>query len=243
MIQLLEMAARKAGETLIDYFKKGVTVTPKTSHQNFVTEADIQSQVILEKILREEMIKKGYKPNEIGFIGEENLNKKGRYTFVIDPLDGTTNFASGVDFFGISIGFFDQEKPIAGIFYNPAKNVVYSALHGKGAFKNGKKLEINYGDLKNCLANTYISTDPEIAKQHISIINKLNPDVKGHRIFGSALGSCLVAENIFSIYYESSTHIWDITPPESKKLFQKKEKNPFIAVGGKGGKKVRGGMK
>jgi len=104
MLDILELAARAAGEIILSYFHKESHITRKTSHQNLVTEADTSSQAIIKKIITDSLEKRGMSENEIGFIGEENLKTVGtKHSFIIDPLDGTNNFASGLDYFCISI--------------------------------------------------------------------------------------------------------------------------------------------
>src|SRR3989338_1819234 len=101
MIDLLQKAAREAGEVLMKYFNQGVKANYKTSHKNIVTEADLTSQKIIYNSIISGMLRKGYKKNDIGFIGEENLNISGKHKFIIDPVDGTSNFASSYGYFCI----------------------------------------------------------------------------------------------------------------------------------------------
>lgn len=136
MITILEKAARGAGGIVLSYFHKESHITRKTSHQNLVTEADTSSQAFIKKMITEAMIQRGISGNEIGFIGEENLETKGtKHTFIIDPLDGTNNFASGLDYFSISIAHVEDGAVKDGVIYWPSRDILYYAVAGKGAFK------------------------------------------------------------------------------------------------------------
>src|SRR3990167_1043046 len=121
MINILKSAATEAGTILLNYYKKNLTLNYKTSHKDFYTIADVESQKIIKEVITKLLVKKGIKETEIGFIGEENLSvgKNAKHLFVIDPIDGTTNFASGFDFFAISIAYFHEGTLTTGLIYRP----------------------------------------------------------------------------------------------------------------------------
>jgi len=209
----MKQAATEAGTILLNYYKKNLTLNYKTSHKDFYTIADVESQKIIKETLVKLLAKKGIKESEIGFIGEENLslgnNKK--HLFVIDPLDGTTNFASGFDFFSVSIAYFLDCILTAGLVYQPTNKNYYYATSGKGAFKNKKPLKVTYKPLKQCLLDGLISSRPETYSVLFKIYQNIYPHVAGYRNTSSmALDNCLVAENIFNIVTNGHTFIWDI---------------------------------
>ena len=96
MIDIIKSVAAEAGVTLLKYYRKNLTLNYKTSHKDFYTIADIESQKLIKKNLTKALTKKGVKESDIGFIGEENLSEgtNKKHLFVVDPLDGTSNFAS-----------------------------------------------------------------------------------------------------------------------------------------------------
>lgn len=214
MIDVLKTAAIEAGTILLNYYKKNLTLNYKTSHKNFYTIADVESQKIIKEIITKLLVKKGIKESEIGFIGEENLasgNHK-RHLFVIDPLDGTTNFISGFDFFSVSIAYFYERTLTAGLVYQPTNKNYYYAVKNKGAFKNKRPLKIVYKPLKQCLFDGLISSRPETYSVLFKIYQNIYPHVAGYRNTSSmALDNCLVAENIFNIVSNGHTFIWDIS--------------------------------
>lgn len=215
MISTVQKAAKEAGNLLVKYFKKGVSPSYKTSHQNLLTQADIGSQKVIQSSLLKSMVAKGFKKREIGFIDEENLDIKGKHTFIIDPLDGTTNFACGIRYFCISIAYAYNNQIKAGVVYNPLEDVFYLAGKTRGAYKQvgrkQEKLKIQPKSLKQCLAGTFITTKKQYQNQIYSVIERINPQIRAIRIMGGiALSFCQLAENIFNVYFEAATNIWDI---------------------------------
>src|SRR5260370_17745409 len=105
---------------------------------NFVTMADKRAEEMLYADLAKS--RPGY-----GFIGEEGGNREGAdksHTWIVDPLDGTTNFLHGIPQFAISIGLQREGTIIAGVIYNPANDELYIAERGKGAFLNDQRLRV-----------------------------------------------------------------------------------------------------
>lgn len=214
MIDILQKAAKNAGRVILDYFLTEISVFHKTSHHNLVTKADFASQKIICQTIIKLMQARGYRKSQIGLIGEENLNIKGKYQFIIDPLDGTTNFASGIDYFAISIGLLKDGKSIAGVVYNPISNVFYIAEKNKGAYKiiDKKILKLSYKfkKLQNCILATYFTSDRKLRKKQLKIIEKIFPKFRGLRASGSVvLDLCRSAENTLNIIMDIHCSIWD----------------------------------
>jgi len=213
MINVLKSSATEAGTILLKYYKKNLTLNYKTSHKDFYTIADVESQKIIKDTITKLLVKKGIDESNIGFIGEENLHvySKRKYLFVIDPLDGTTNFASGFDFFSVSIAYFYDDILTAGLIYRPTTKDFYYASKGKGAFKNKKSLKVAYKPLKQCLLDGLLSSQPEIYSMLFKIYQNIYPHVAGYRNISSmAIDNCLLTENIYNIVVNGHTFIWDI---------------------------------
>lgn len=210
MIDILKKAAHKAGAIQLDYYKPDLPITFKTSHQNLLTKADIESQKIIRSTILSEMEKKGYKKNEIGFIGEENLEVKGKHLFVIDPIDGTTNYASGLKDFGVSIAYLKNNKIEAGLIYLPSYKADYTAYFGKGSYKGKKKLSLKYKTIESSLLATNVSSNEKERNEFLKAIPKLYPHTKGIRITGAyVVDSALLVENIFQLHISFRAKIWD----------------------------------
>jgi len=213
MINVLKSAAVEAGTILLNYYKKNLTLNYKTSHKDFYTIADVESQKVIREAITRLLIKKGVSKSEIGFIGEENLNvfANKKHLFVIDPLDGTTNFISGFDFFSISIAYFCDGLLTSGLVYQPTNKNYYYASLGKGAFKNKKPLKVAYKPLKQCLLDGLLSSQPEIYSMLFKIYQNIYSHVAGYRNTSSmAIDNCLFTENIYNIVINGHTFIWDI---------------------------------
>ncbi len=215
MFDILQKAAIAGGKVLLHYFETELDLTEKTSQHDVVTIADITAQKAIQEILIAEMMKAGYKKEEIGFIGEENLQDEKKYTFIIDPLDGTSNFTSGLDWFAVSIGLFENRKPLAGIIYRPTANTFYFAESGKGAYTiNSNKrvlLEMKKPHFKEGLMVSNISTDDAIRNRLLPIVNRGIKHFKNMRVLGAAaLDLCYLADNRCCLVLYGKTSIWDI---------------------------------
>ncbi|MBI4008615.1 inositol monophosphatase [Candidatus Roizmanbacteria bacterium] len=216
MLEVIQRAAREAGKLLLTYFQKGIKVTYKTnSHKNIVTKADLESQNLIQHLISKDMLKRGYKQNEIGFISEENLVIRGKYTFIIDPLDGTNNFASGLDYWAVSIGCVLNREIISGVIYNPALDEEFSAEKNKDAFKMAKKIKtrlvIKKIPLKNSLVAVIFNRDQKIFNQELKIIKNIFPHIRASRIVGSSsIDLAKVAENVMGAEINGHCYIWDI---------------------------------
>lgn len=129
-------AAKEAGEMLKKHFRKSVKISFKKD-LSLLTDFDLKSEKIIIRI-----IKNNFSPHQI--ISEESGGVLGKdFTWVIDPLDGTTNYTLGFPFFSVSIALLRKKKPILGVVYNPIVEELYFAEEKKGAFLNQKKIRVN----------------------------------------------------------------------------------------------------
>lgn len=215
MIHILQRVAKEAGEILIKYFKKDIKASDKKSHKDLVTIADLLSQEYIQKTIVKEMVKRKHKKSDVGFVGEEKMNISGTHKFIIDPLDGTNNFASGFDYFCVSIGYMKNNIPLAGTIYQPTRNFLYIAEKSKGAYKfeknNKKILKMTYHDLRNSLLVSIFHESKKVSDLEINHNFKLFPFIRGMRtLHSTALDLCNCAENIFNIAISGQCSIWDI---------------------------------
>src|SRR6202007_393928 len=139
IINVMVKAARRAGRSLnrdlgeIEHLQVSLK-----GPANFATLADKRAEEMLYTDLAK--ARPGY-----GFIGEEGGQREGAdktHTWIVDPLDGTTNFLHGIPQFAISIGLAREGTVIAGLIYNPANDELYVAERGKGAFLNDQRLRV-----------------------------------------------------------------------------------------------------
>ncbi len=176
---------------------------------DFVTSADIRTQ----KIIIEELIKA--KP-DWSFLAEEKsdqTSQQSKNRFIIDPIDGTTNFLHGNPNFAISIAAEIEGRLEAGIVYCPIYDELFFAERGKGAYLNDRRLRIAK---RNRLSEALVVTGiPHLGRgnieQFINEIKQIMPEVSGIRRSGSAaLDIAWVAAGRYDAYWEKGLSLWDI---------------------------------
>lgn len=219
MLTTLEQSARAAGDIVLSYFHKESRVSQKTSHQNLVTLADVESQECIKQSIIKSLATQGIASEDIGFIGEERLETKGKkHSFIIDPLDGTNNFASGLDYFSISIAHVEDGILTDALIYWPSRDTVYYAHIGAGAFKkvrDQKPTQLSIKDelLENSVIFTYISSQKKYRAMLYPLLEKLFAVVRGLRINGSLcldLAHLCDTENATHITLNFHGYLWDV---------------------------------
>ena len=210
LMNVMTRAARKAARSLRRDFGEvqHLQVSVK-GPANFVSAADHRS----EEILHEELSKArpGY-----GFIMEERGTVAGAdqtHRWIVDPLDGTTNFLHGIPLFAISIGLEREGEIVAGLVLNPATDELYTAERGKGAFLNDRRLRVAARNwLEDCVLTTGI---PHRGRgNHDRFLQELGgvmSRVAGVRRTGSAaMDLAWVAAGRFDGFWESGLSSWDL---------------------------------
>lgn len=216
MFTILQKAVLDAAKIQLKYFRTTeLDVSRKTDHQNIVTVADKKSQDRIRTVILEEMQINGISADDIGFIGEEDLQDEGSHVFVIDPIDGTSNFASGIDYFCCSIAYFKNGVLTAGAIYRPVHDELYYAEKGKGTMLiiqgNNVSLKMKHLDTKNLMMSTNFGETMRNADQ-LPLIEKLMPSYRGVRAFGAvALDLAKVAGNEIGTSVDKGPFIWDIS--------------------------------
>lgn len=215
MFKILSEASIVGGKALKKYYKTKLQITEKTLSNDFVTNADLESQKNIIAKIKKLMLREGFKENEVGFIGEEGgLNKNAKNLFIIDPLDGTTNFINGLERFSISIAYAKNKQLIAGIIYNPSTEEFYFGEKNKGAFKiNGKQKKRLMIKEKNIIDSIVIynrSLTLKLKDQVSKIIDKITPYIRSaSKSRGAVLNLMMIAENKAQLLINSRIFIWD----------------------------------
>jgi myo-inositol-1(or 4)-monophosphatase len=196
--------AEKAGVIALRHFRKTNKVSFK-SRQDIVTAADTE----VEKFIMREI---GKKFPEHGILAEESGRHKSSsdYLWVLDPIDGTVNFASGIPYFATSIGLAYKEQPILGVVYDPYQNEFMYAEKGKGAYINRKRMRIG---AETKLINCVVATDlgHKRSGQIVRRVKALLPVTRAVRIMGSASrGLVDVALNRVQAYAHNDIQPWDV---------------------------------
>lgn len=204
-------AAFKAARGLVrDFGEVEQLQVSRKGPGDFVSAADKK----VEDILYTEL--KKARPS-YGFILEEGGEVPGmdEHTWIIDPLDGTTNFLHGIPHFAISIGLQKGNEIIAGVIYDPIKDELFYAEKGSGAFLNERRLRVSVRqNLPDALLATGIPFILHSAKGHSvfqTALERIMPQVAGVRRFGAAsLDLAYVAAGRFEGYWERPIESWDI---------------------------------
>ncbi len=200
--------SKEAGSIVREGFGKNITIEFKTDEGNLVTEIDKKSE---ETIIN--FIEKKYSNDSI--LAEEGNNKKGssENLWVVDPLDGTTNFTHGLPIFGISIGVLRKNEIIAGVVYDVMNDIVYSAEKNSGAFANENKITVsnNHKLARSLLATGFAYNVKENPQHTFEKFTAVTKSVRAVRRLGSAaLDICHVAKGIYDGFWEVNLKPWDI---------------------------------
>ena len=211
-MNLLEVAkevAKEAGEILRKGFGTAFQIESKEGKQNLVTEYDHASQDFIIA-----QIKKAFPTHT--FLAEEGDVKEGpsdQILWIIDPLDGTVNFAHEVPFFAVSIAAAKGKEIVCGCVYNPMLDELFFAEKGSGAFLGERKLAVTERtSLENILAATGFPYDGYQNPLHC--IDRFGKMVaKGlpiRRLGVAALDICYIAAGRFDVFWEVGLHPWDM---------------------------------
>ena len=202
---------KKAGKILKKGYYSNKDVTFKAK-KDLVTKYD----VAVENYLKKKFSKKF---KEFNIIAEESDNTLIEFnnSIIIDPIDGTTNFVNGVPHTAISVGVYKDKKPYLAIVYNPILDELYEAKIGKGAYLNGKKLEVSKEEnfQKALIATGFPYSSGTNSDDLNDVIKKLKdilPLCQDIRRLGSAsIDLCMVAKGTFEGYYEMNLKAWDVS--------------------------------
>ena len=194
-LNLMIKACEKASKILIrDFGELENLQVAKKGPKDFVTNSDKKTEKVLINELTKNKKKYSILSEEIGFI----KNDDNDYIWVIDPIDGTTNFLHGIPHFCISIGLKFKDEIISGIIFDPIKNEIFYAEKNQGAFFNNHRIRVSKRkNLDECLFAT-------------NKIGLSSVDLNA-RIFGSAaLDLAYVASGRIDGYFQNGLNLWDI---------------------------------
>jgi myo-inositol-1(or 4)-monophosphatase len=210
LLNVMTAAARKAGRSLKRDFGEveNLQVSMK-GPADFVSAADRRAEEILYAELSK--ARPGY-----GFLGEEGGEREGAdktHTWIVDPLDGTTNFLHGIPQFAISIALDREGVIVAGVIYNPANEELFIAERGKGAFLNDQRLRVA---ARRRLSDAVVACGlPHIGRGDLTVFRSelaaIQDKVAGLRRFGAAaLDLAWVAAGRFDAFWERDLSPWDM---------------------------------
>jgi len=205
ILEIAKQAALEAGKIVKKYYLSELTLHSKGHYANFATQADLESEQKIIQILTQNF------PNH-NIIAEESgrVDKGSKYSWAIDPIDGTIPFVDGIPTFGVSIGALKNNIPIIGVINMVAINELYFAQKGKGAYLNGKKIKVRQeGMLENCTIGLDLGHTDRIMKLE-KFFRPIVEKVRYAYLFGSAVMSlCYVARGMLDAYIIRA-NVWDL---------------------------------
>jgi len=210
LLEPMLAAAREAGAGLKEDFAKlaGLDVRRKT-RSDFFSEADLRAEATVRRIL-------GDARPDFGFLGEEGGLVGGRdpdSTWIVDPLDGTTNFLTGVPIFAVNIALEQAGRVVAGVTYVPLLEELFWAERGRGAWLNGERIQVSRREeLADAVLAVGIPFQGKPRGEYfLREMERLTPRVAGIRRLGAgAVDLAYVAAGRFDAYWEQSVSVWDI---------------------------------
>ena len=208
VVNVMIKAARQAGTVLLRHMSKldSLNVFEK-GRQDYASEVDSLAET---EIIRE--LRRAYP--DIAILAEESgAMGKGRQTFIIDPLDGTSNFLRGFPHFCVSIALVENGEPTDGVIFDPLRNELFTASRGAGALLNDKKIRV--GDRKDLAGRLLLTGFPPRERARLApqleTIRGLLGDAEDIRRTGSAaLDLAYVAAGRADAYFEAGVKAWDI---------------------------------
>ena len=199
-------AARIAGKVLRDRLLTSKEIRFK-GRKDIVTDVDLEAERAVLAILQEEY-------PDFGILAEESepVASASPYTWVVDPLDGTRNYASGIGHFCTVVALSHGNDPVIGITYDPMREELFSAEQGMGGFLNGERLSVSENqELTQSLLGCDMGYVDERAGQAIDLVRSLWPGILSLRLMGSAgLGVAYAAAGRVDLYFHHSLSPWDI---------------------------------
>lgn len=206
--EFLEVCMKDASALAMTYFGRVSGAVKPDDNNQVLTEADIAVGKMLV-----DMSKERYP--DFNIIDEEagSIDNDSQYTIVIDPIDGTSNFAAGIPLFGIFVGILDGGTPIAGAMALPAFGNVYLAEKGKGAYKDGQRISVTTEtQLRNSLVAYGVDGHqeaPDVTKKEMQDLAAMILAIRNLRDTNSAYDAAMTAEGKYGAYMNKTTKIWD----------------------------------
>lgn len=200
---------REAGEVQLKYFRSShLNIRAKFNDSDIVTEADKASEQVIINNINRTYPQHAILSEEMGGNAIES-----DYRWIIDPLDGTTNFSNGLPLFSVSIAVEYRGEVIVGVVYAPYLDEMFHAVKGGGAWLNGKPIAPSGKEsLSHSVVTTGFPVDKDITTDNnLDNVSRVLPRVRGMRRLGSAaIDLCYVAAGFLDGYWEMNLHTWDV---------------------------------
>lgn len=210
LLNAAKIAAKSAGEILREGYGTTFRIDNKTGRNNLVTEYDFAAEKVIISQLKEKFPNHKFLAEESGETGNQN---KDEVIWVIDPLDGTVNFAHAIPIFAVSIAAIKNGEILCGVIYNPMLDELFYASKGQGAYLNDKAISVSESDdMHTSLLVTgfpyNVDKNPyDCVGTFVKIV--LN-GIPIRRLGSAALDLAYVASGRFDGFWEADLHPWDV---------------------------------
>lgn len=201
-------ATKAAGDIILQYFQGTFTIGNKEGINNLVTEVDTKAETRIIDVI------KSYYPQH-SIISEEvgELTQHSPFKWIIDPIDGTVNFAHGIPICCVSIGLSYNDEMLLGAVYNPMMNELFFAEKGKGATLNGMPISVSQKSNfeKACLVTGFPYKWPKTEEHPIRVFERfILQGLPVRRLGSAAIDLCWVACGRFDGFWEYNLSPWDV---------------------------------
>jgi len=206
-LSIAEQAAHAASSILTRYYREGVEMRSKDV-SNLVSDADIEAERAIVEVIR-----RAFPSHEV--LGEEvhQGDVEAEHLWVVDPLDGTNNFAHKIPHFAISIAYYHKGEAQCGIIVNPVREEWHIAVKGQGAFQNGRRVRVSeHAHLNEVLVGVgfYYDRGAMMEATLAALGDLKRRQIHGSRRFGTAsLDLCMVGMGMYGAYFEYELSPWD----------------------------------
>ncbi len=219
-LRVAEEAARAGGAVAARFFRTGAAVfskesaTGKASSYNLVSEADLESERVIVAVIRREFPDHAVLGEELhGGDRASSALLASEHLWIVDPIDGTSNFVHGVPHFGVSVAYYHQGQPACGVMGNPVRNDWFTAAHGQGAMHNGHLVQVAPAErLDEVLIafGYYYDRGAMMEATLAAVSDLLHRNIHGVRRMGAAtLDLAYVGLGSFGAFFEYELAPWD----------------------------------
>lgn len=206
-LKTAERAARKAGEILTENLGKIMRIELKAKN-SLLTEVDLMCERVIVDLIRHE-----YPDHDLVAEEGSEYSSGSEFKWIIDPLDGTMNYAHGYPFFSVSIALEQNDSVVAGVVYDPVMDEMFTAEAGKGAKLNGSEIRVSAEDRleDSLLATGFLHEDEGLVERNLGHFSDFIMIARGVRRDGSAaLDLAYVACGRYDGFWELGLHPWDM---------------------------------
>jgi len=205
--KVCEMAVRRAGATLLEW--QGRFSAREKGPADLVTEADFASQEVVRQVVLD-----AFPTHSV--LGEEDpkghATPRTPYRWIVDPLDGTTNYVHGLPFFSVSLALEHEGELLVGAIYNPVSGDCFSGVRGRGAFLNGAPIQCSdVASLDKAIGVVGFAARVERNSAELAVFLEVLNECQSMRRTGSAaLNLAYMAAGWIDFFWSFSTKVWDV---------------------------------